>query len=136
MDRWTPEVACGEREERLLKLAGKSRKLLVFLRRHRHELFDEGFQEELEGMYRQTGQLAEGAACLLGTDVEEVCRQAKAPVLLGTSAKAALDIDWSDAEEKQDALNRLVRQVDRLAAWVARHVDGAEEAPPRRPATA
>lgn len=46
--------------------------------------------------------------------------------------KAALDIDWSDAEEKQDALNRLVRQVDRLAAWVARHMAQAEEAPLRR----
>src|SRR5918997_5352283 len=56
MDRWTPEVACSEREERLLKLAGKSRKLFIFLRRHRHELFDEAFQEQLEGMYRQTGQ--------------------------------------------------------------------------------
>src|SRR5918998_3626097 len=56
MDRWTPEVACSEREERLLKLAGKSRKLFVFLRRHRHELFDEAFQQQLEGMYRQTGQ--------------------------------------------------------------------------------
>lgn len=257
MDRWTPEVACSEREERLLKLAGKSRKLLVFLRRHRHELFDEAFQQELEGMYRQTGQgeapqppallcmalllqgylqvsdaeavrlsatdrcwrvvlgtlepdddapafsqgglqqlrerlihhdmdrrllertvevakrtkafdwkklpaslrlavdsrplegagrvedtfnllghagkkLAQGAARLLGTDVEEVCRQAQAPLLLGTSVKAALDIDWSDAEEKQDALNRLVRQLDRLAAWVERHVAQAEQSPLRR----
>jgi hypothetical protein len=30
-------------------------KLFVFLRRHRHELFDDAFQEELEAMYRQTG---------------------------------------------------------------------------------
>lgn len=74
-------------------------------------------------------RLAEGAARLMSTDVEEVCLQAKAPLLLGTSVKAALDIDWSDAEEKQDALNRQVRQVDRLAAWVARHVDGADETP-------
>jgi hypothetical protein len=35
---------------------GRSRKLFVFLREHRHELFDEPFQAELEGMYRQTGQ--------------------------------------------------------------------------------
>ncbi len=46
--------------------------------------------------------------------------------------KTALDIDWSDAEEKQYALNLLVRQLDRLAAWVARHVSRAEEAPRRR----
>jgi hypothetical protein len=30
-------------------------KLFAFLRRHRHELFDEAFQAELETMYRQTG---------------------------------------------------------------------------------
>lgn len=56
MTRWNPKVKCSERELRLLKLAGKSRKLFVFLREHRHELFDDAFQAELEGMYRQTGQ--------------------------------------------------------------------------------
>jgi hypothetical protein len=33
-------------------LAGKSRKLLVFLREHRHEILDDAFQVELESMYR------------------------------------------------------------------------------------
>jgi hypothetical protein len=56
MDRWPPTVAQSEYEQRLLKLAGRSRKLFVFLREHRHELFDDGFQAELEEMYRQTGQ--------------------------------------------------------------------------------
>ena len=63
-------------------------------------------------------KLAEGAARLLGTEEVVVGRQAKAPLFLGTSVKAALDIDWNDAEEKQDALNRLVGQLDRLAGWV------------------
>ena len=56
MERWKPTVEVSAREQRLLKLAGKSRKLFVFLREHRHELFAEGFQGELEAMYRQTGQ--------------------------------------------------------------------------------
>jgi hypothetical protein len=56
MKRWHPAVKCSVREERLLKLAGKSRKLFLFLRERRHELFSEGFQEELEGMYRDSGQ--------------------------------------------------------------------------------
>ncbi|ADO70232.1 IS1182-like element ISStau7 family transposase [Stigmatella aurantiaca] len=56
MERWKPEVKCSEREERLLKLAGRSRKLFVFLREHRHELFAEAFQAELEAMYRDSGQ--------------------------------------------------------------------------------
>lgn len=54
MERWKPAVECSAREERILKLA-KQRKLFGFLRRYRHELFDDAFQEELEGMYRSTG---------------------------------------------------------------------------------
>ena len=56
MERWSPAVKCSDGEKRLMKLAGRSRKLFVFLREHRHELFDEGFQAELEEMYRRTGQ--------------------------------------------------------------------------------
>lgn len=33
----------------------RTRKLFAFLRKHRHELFDDAFQSELEAMYRSTG---------------------------------------------------------------------------------
>lgn len=56
MKRWKPEVECNGREARLLKLAGKSRKLFVFLREQRHRIFTDAFQAELEEMYRKTGQ--------------------------------------------------------------------------------
>ena len=56
MKRWSPPVEQSAREERLLKLAGRSRKLLVFLRRQRHEIFEDKFQSEMEAMYRDTGQ--------------------------------------------------------------------------------
>lgn len=56
MEHWEPKVGCSDQEKRLLKLAGKSRKLFVFLREHRHEIFSEAFQSELEAMYRSTGQ--------------------------------------------------------------------------------
>src|SRR5689334_12039132 len=56
MKRWNPPVACSEREQKLLKLVAKSRKLFVFLREHRDELFNEAFESELEAMYRDTGQ--------------------------------------------------------------------------------
>jgi hypothetical protein len=243
MKRWQPEAKCSEREVRLLRLAGKSRKLFVFLREHRHELMDEGFQEELEGMYRHSGQgdepqppalmcmalllqgylqvsdaeavrlsgtdrcwrsvlgtigeenddppfsqgglqqfrerlvrqdmdrrllertvelarrtkafdwkkvpktlrvavdsrplegagrvedtinllghagrkIAECIAAELETSYEEVCQQAGAPLLVGSSVKAALDVDWNDGEQKADALHRLCKQLDRLAVWV------------------
>jgi hypothetical protein len=243
MERWTPEVKCSERETRLLRLVGKSRKLFVFLREHRHEIFDERFQEELEAMYRDSGQgeepqppallcmavllqgylqvsdaeavrlsatdscwrmvlatlaqqgdapafsqgglqqfrerlirhdmdrrvlertvelarqtrafdwkklpksvrvavdsrplegagrvedtinllghagrkIAECIAAELELSFEEVCQQAGAPLLAASSTKAALDIDWNDAEQKNEALNRLCEQLDSLSAWV------------------
>lgn len=47
---WTPAVELSKREEMLLKRF-KKRPLFSFLRRHRHRLFDEGFQSELAAMY-------------------------------------------------------------------------------------
>jgi hypothetical protein len=44
-----------KREEFLMKRLVRTKKLFSFLRLHRHEIFDETFQKELEGMYRQTG---------------------------------------------------------------------------------
>ena len=38
-----------------MKRLGRVRKLLGFLRLHRHELFDDAFQDELAAMYRTTG---------------------------------------------------------------------------------
>lgn len=55
MTRWTPPVATTRREDFLLKRLGRTKKLFAFLRLHRHRLFDDGFQEELETMYRNTG---------------------------------------------------------------------------------
>ena len=53
--RWNPPVAPTRQEQFLLKRLDRVRKLLGFLRRHRHELFDEAFQDELASMYRTTG---------------------------------------------------------------------------------
>ncbi|HLT39769.1 MAG TPA: IS1182 family transposase [Enhygromyxa sp.] len=55
MPRWAPPVAVSAREKRILTRVRKRRRLFAFLREHRHELFDEEFQRELEAMYRQTG---------------------------------------------------------------------------------
>jgi len=245
MERWWPEVKCSEAEKRLLKLVGRSRKLFVFLREYRHELFNARFQDELEAMYRQSGQgeeprppalmcmalllqgymqvsdaeavrlsgtdrcwrmvlgtlgededeavfsqgglqqfrerlirhdmdlrllertvelakktkafdwkklpkslrvgvdsrplegaghvedtinllghagrkIVECVAAVLDADAEEVCQQAGAPLLVASSIKAGLDVDWNDPEQKAGALNTLCRQLDQLSAWVAR----------------
>lgn len=53
--RWKPSVQPSKQESFLLKRCSKKRKLFVFLREHRHEIFDEAAQAELETMYRDNG---------------------------------------------------------------------------------
>jgi Transposase DDE domain len=55
MDRWKPPLELTAQEEMLLKRLHRVRPLFGFLRRHRHELFDDSFQEKLEEVYRDTG---------------------------------------------------------------------------------
>src|SRR5947209_4832673 len=49
---WQPPVELSQQEERIVKKIRKA-KLFVFLRRHRHELLDEPFQQELASLYRK-----------------------------------------------------------------------------------
>lgn len=55
MKRWNPPTVTTRKEDFLLKRLTRTKKLFAFLRLHRHELFTDSFQEELEGMYRTTG---------------------------------------------------------------------------------
>jgi Transposase DDE domain/Transposase domain (DUF772) len=47
---WQPPVACSRLEREVIKRIKRAR-LFVWLREHRHELFDADFQAELAGMY-------------------------------------------------------------------------------------
>ena len=251
--RWTPPVAPTRQEQLLLKRLDRVRKLLAFLRVHRHELFDDGFQDELATMYRTTGAgraarppammamatlvqgylgisdaemieltvvdlrvqmvlgclgaerppfsqgaLQEFRERLIGADLDrrvlertvelakatqafdprklpkslrvaidssplegvgrvedtfnllahaarnvvrcaadllkwtpdQVCRQAGIPLLVASSIKRALDIDWNDAVEKREAMQTFSRQLDALQAWIARQLPDALATPP------
>jgi IS5 family transposase len=55
VEHWKPSVKITRQEQYLLKRCQKNRKLFVFLREHRHEIFDEEIEQELEAMYRDTG---------------------------------------------------------------------------------
>jgi len=52
MERWEPSRTYTKKEQFILKRLVTKRRLFAFLRNHRHEIFDEAFQEELETMYR------------------------------------------------------------------------------------
>jgi len=252
IERWNPKRELSKQEERVIGRT-KSRKLLSFLRRHRHEIFSEEFQAELESMYRDTGagkdpvapalmamatllqdylevsdaemveltevdlrvqmllghlgkeapafsqgafsdfrqrfiradmdrrllertvELAkrtkefdwrklpktlrvgidsaplEGAArvedtfnllahaarkvvrCagqLLGWNEERVCTTAGIPLLNEPSIKAALDIDWTDAEQKDEAIKTLTSQLDSLQGWLETQLPEELKKPP------
>lgn len=53
--KWTPSTTFSKQEQALMRRLGRTRKLFAFLREHRHEIFDDAFQTELESMYRVTG---------------------------------------------------------------------------------
>jgi hypothetical protein len=48
---WEPPVACSRLEQEVMKRVKRAR-LFVWLREHRHELFDQDFQAELAQMYQ------------------------------------------------------------------------------------
>ena len=49
---WHPPIELSEQEEQIVKKIRKA-KLFVFLRKQRHELLDEAFQQELASLYRK-----------------------------------------------------------------------------------
>ena len=245
---WSPAVDTTDAEERILSRCKKA-KLFVFLRRHRHELFDEGFERELIAMYptrtsgkepvppallatvtilqawlgvsdedavefaemdkrwqmvlgvlgRDEAPFSQGAlfnfrqrliahdldrrfiertvalarqtrgfshtalraafdaspllgagrvedpfnlighavrdvlrtvAARRGVGVEQAAVDAGIPLVVGSSLKAALDIDWDDPAQKQQALARLLDQVHALDAFLQREMSAALVTPP------
>jgi len=55
MKRWNPPEELTKREQMIMKRLNRVRPLFGFLRTNRHRIFNDAFQLELEGMYRQTG---------------------------------------------------------------------------------
>lgn len=55
MERWHPRIEPTGQEKMLLRRLTRVRALFGFLRLHRHEIFDDEFQEQLEAVYRDTG---------------------------------------------------------------------------------
>ncbi len=46
---WIPPIELSQQEEQMVKSIRKA-KLCIFLRQHRHALFDEAFQQELASL--------------------------------------------------------------------------------------
>ena len=72
-------------------------------------------------------KLLKCAAALVGQEPDELAAKLRAPVLVASSTKRGLDIDWNDSDQKANAIKLLVEQIDRLEAWVRKHF-GADAA--------
>lgn len=55
MDHWVSPVELTKQEQMIMKRLNRVRPLFGFLRLNRHKIFDDVFQGQLDGMYRQTG---------------------------------------------------------------------------------
>lgn len=251
--RWRPSTTYTRQEQFLMKRLVRTRKLFGFLRAHRHELFDEAFEAELESMYRDTGAgkvpvppallamatllqayhgmsdaesvemtvvdlrwqlvldrlgatepaFSQGALCefrarlirhdmdrrllertvglaastkafdpkklpktlriaidsmplegagrvedtvnllahaarkvisaaaaVLDRKAADVARAAGAPMLAESSIKRALDLEWSDPEQKAGAVMTVLEQLGAVEAWVAKHLPEEAKQPP------
>lgn len=69
-------------------------------------------------------------ATLLGWTEERVCLEAGAPLLLESSVKKGLDLNWSDPDEKSEAIPTLLAQLTDLERWVAEHLPEEINRPP------
>lgn len=75
-------------------------------------------------------KVVECAARLLDWDKTRVCQEAGIPLLQASSAKKALDVEWSDPQQKAGALQRLVDEVSSLQRWIEQNLKTASEIPP------
>ncbi len=69
-------------------------------------------------------------AVLVDEEPEDIARAAKIPLLLKSSTKLALDIDWTDPKQKAKALQRLLRQLANLVRYARSHVPEEAVQPP------
>jgi hypothetical protein len=111
IERWRPRTGYTKQEELLLGRLRRSRKLFAFLRDHRSELFDDGFQAELESMYRGTG----------------AGKEPRPPALLAMATLLQGYLGVSDAEAVEMTVVDLRWQMvlDRLGAQEAAFSQGA-----------
>lgn len=87
-------------------------------------------EDTINLLWHAARKVVELLAALLQWDKAALCQQAGIPLLLAPSAKAALDVDWSQPLEKDRALNSLMEQLEALVIWVSlNHRDQMEQPP-------
>ncbi|MEY2932064.1 MAG: hypothetical protein RL033_2813 [Pseudomonadota bacterium] len=70
------------------------------------------------------------AAQILGWTEDRVCSEADCPLLLASSTKAGLDLDWSDPDEKASAIPAVIEQLTSLEHWITNRLPDEMTRPP------
>jgi hypothetical protein len=83
---------------------------------------------------RAMAKVVRAVSLALEIDEEVLVQEARLSVLEAESIKAALDIDWDDEDAQQSALKKLLDEVSRLEAWVARRAKKQTQEPPLKDA--
>ena len=79
---------------------------------------------------RALGQVVRTAASRHGISVEELAKQAGAPVVMSSSTKAGLDLDWDDPNARSAGLRLLLGQVSAVEQWLQKEMQEALREPP------
>jgi len=70
-------------------------------------------------------KVVECVAAIIERPVEQACSEAGTPLLLASSIKRGLDVDWSDPAEIREALQTLLAQLDALEKFIRRDLPEA-----------
>lgn len=87
-------------------------------------------EDTINLLWHAARKVVELLAAVLQSDKESLCKQAGIPLLLSKSAKRALDVDWSQPEQKDQALDTLIEQLESLVIWLSLNHREQMELPP------
>lgn len=87
-------------------------------------------EDTLNLMGHAARKLVECVAELVGKPFRQICVSAGIPVLLAPSIKRGLDCEWSDPEQKNEALRSLVEQLESLQNWIEHRLSDEVAQPP------
>jgi hypothetical protein len=79
---------------------------------------------------RAMSKVVGAVAKATNVDVSTIIEKAQLTLLKGPSIKAALDFDWSDPDQRHEALQHLVGEAERLEAWVVKRLEDDASKPP------
>lgn len=75
-------------------------------------------------------RLLDAAATLSGREVQDLADTLGLDVLLASSTKRGLDVDWTDRQQRLDAMEKLVSQIGGLEEWIRQELAGHVDEPP------